>query len=481
MRLINKILTRVIILGSICTVLFAQEPYEGLTFYSSGKSAYLYDMDKNLVHTWKSDYNSAATAHLLRDSSVLYSGRDVNGWSGGVLHGGRFQIIKWNGDLAWDFEYSSSQYCPHHNMEIMYYTDDPKEVPNVIASVYQKGTGMGSARPDKLVEIKPTGLKTGEIVWEWNSWDHKTTDPDNHPELLEDPGSNGREWTHVNNISWNRDLDQLIVDIKSFHEIIILDHSTTTQEAAGSTGGKYGKGGTILYRWGQARNYGISGNDYLSGFHGGAWVHTICPRTFEPLPGGGKNVLFFHNDEHELFEITLPGLGDGVYPRESGAAFGPKEPIWSVDQRLSRHEGSIQKLPNGNYLIGDPDGGIYEIAPSGEKVWSITGMRCNQARRYSYSYLDPNVGIKSKSFQSKDALSFTIDTKSQRGLAKITFSKPVRHAQVSAFTLSGKKIFSNVLERHSLEWDISSLACGTYIVQANIGTRTTSNFFNVVK
>lgn len=456
----------------------AQEPYEGLTFYSSGSSAYLYDMDKNLVHEWKSTYNAAATAHLLRDSSVLYSGRDLNGWTGGVLQGGRFQIIKWNGDLAWDFRYSSSDYCPHHNMEIMYYTDDPNEVPNVMAALYVNETGV--SRPDKLVEIKPTGLTTGEVVWEWYSWEHRTNDPDNHPELLDQSSSGGMgDWTHVNNISWNRELDQLVVDIKSFLEIIIIDHSTTTQEAAGSTGGTYGKGGDILYRWGQASNYGISGSDDLRGFHGGAWVHTVCPRTFEELPGGG-NVIIFHNDQDELLEIELPGAGDGIYPRDPGEAFGPDSPVWTSDQNLAGHEGSVQKLPNGNVLYGDPTAGIVEITSDGDVVWSLS-TRCNQARRYSYSYLDQSVGVTEKPVSYKKDLSFYIHYDPQNSHAKILFNNPVNNAQVTIFTINGKKVFSNnCIEKH-LYWNIKNQPCGIYIVQVKIGNESISKFFNLVK
>ena len=48
--------------------------------------------------------------------------------------------------------------------------------------------------PDSLVEIKPTGKTTGELVWEWHLWDHLVQDFDKtklnfgdvaqHPELV---------------------------------------------------------------------------------------------------------------------------------------------------------------------------------------------------------------------------------------------------------------------------------------------------------
>ena len=139
-------------------------------------------------------------------------------------------------------------------------------MPNVLVACYENETGTGRL-PDKIVEIKPTGLNTGEVVWQWYAWEHKTTEPNDNVGFLDESlGGNGgmmSDWNHVNSISYNYELDQILMDLKSFGEFIIIDHSTTTEEAKGSTGGKYGKGGDILYRWGHASNYGMVGNDYL--------------------------------------------------------------------------------------------------------------------------------------------------------------------------------------------------------------------------
>ena len=56
-------------------------------------------------------------------------------------------------------------------------------------------TGDQALLPDSLVEIKPTGKTTGEVVWEWHLWDHLVQDFDKtkanygdvaeHPELVD--------------------------------------------------------------------------------------------------------------------------------------------------------------------------------------------------------------------------------------------------------------------------------------------------------
>src|SRR5438105_1843047 len=52
-------------------------------------------------------------------------------------------------------------------------------------------TGDKHLLPDSLIEIKPTGKTTGEIVWEWHVWDHLIQDIDkskpNYGEIAEHP------------------------------------------------------------------------------------------------------------------------------------------------------------------------------------------------------------------------------------------------------------------------------------------------------
>lgn len=458
----------------------AQDVYPGYAFYSSGRECRLYDMDKNLVHTWTSTYQCAGAARLCRDSSVLYSGRNPDGWSGGVLQGGQIQIINWNGELAWDFQYASSEYCPHHNIEIMYYTEDPKETPNVLLACYEKENNA-SELPDKLVEIKPTGKTTGEIVWQWYAWDHRTDDPYNHPELLEAPSdTRPGDWNHVNNISFNRELDQLVVDMKSFDEFVIIDHSTTIEEAAGHTGGKYGKGGDILYRWGQASNYGISGNDYIVGFHAGCWIPYVFPGTNIEMPGAG-NVMFFHNDRDEVVEVTLPGNGDGIYPRNPGEAYGPDSPTWTYDMtNPGQHEGSVQRLPNGNTFICDANSSIYEVTSGGQTVWSLSA-RCIQAYKYDLKYLDQTTPIKEKNVSAQKTFAPKVYSNPATSKVHISFNNLNKSAEINIFAINGKKILSKIVDRNLFIWNAKNQPSGIYIVKLKIEESVFNKYINLIR
>jgi hypothetical protein len=68
--------------------------------------------------------------------------------------------------------------------------------------------------------------------------------------------SNGSaNWMHINSVQYNESLDQIILSSKTLSEIYIIDHSTTTAEAQTNLGGTYGKGGDLLYRWGNPISY----------------------------------------------------------------------------------------------------------------------------------------------------------------------------------------------------------------------------------
>ena len=100
-------------------------------------------------------------------------------------------------------------------------------------------------------------------------------------------GGVGVDWIHANGIDWDPIRDQIVFSSHTLDEIFIIDHSTTTEEAAGHSGGIYGKGGDFLYRWGNPQNYGQGSNsDHILGDQHSV---NLIP---EGYPGAGNLILF---------------------------------------------------------------------------------------------------------------------------------------------------------------------------------------------
>lgn len=372
----------------------ASQSFNGYTLFAPMRSntTYLINNEGRLVHAWQSNYPPGQSTYLLENGHLLRTGAVGNRifTSGGA--GGRVQEYDWNGNLLWDFGYSSDQYLQHH---------DVGHLPNgnVLLIAWElKSSGEATAAgrkptlvtnaglwPDKIIEVNPQGATGGEIVWEWHAWDHLIQDGDatqsnfgivaDHPELIDLNFStnNNPDWLHINSVNYNPELDQIILSIHNLNEIWIIDHSTTKAEAASHSGGKYGKGGDLLYRWGNPQAYqkGTASQQKLFGQHDAQWI--------EPgLPGAGR-LLVFNNGTTRRYssvdEIIQPVDVNGNYTRATGSAFGPDAATWSYvasnpTDFYAMNVSGAQRLLNGNTLICDgPHGIFFEVTAAKAVVW----------------------------------------------------------------------------------------------------------------
>jgi hypothetical protein len=186
------------------------------------------------------------------------------------------------------------------------------------------------------------------------------------------------DWMHVNAVAYNADLDQIALSCPHFNEIWIIDHSTTTEEARGHTGGRWGKGGDLLYRWGNPRAYrnGTSFDQRLFYQHNIHWIP-------KGLSGEG-HLLVFNNgsgrkpeEYSSVDELVPPTDKDGNYIRGKRGPFGPAKPLWSYTAPnkkdfFSWFISGAQRLPNGNTLINaGANGVVFEVTHEKETVWKF--------------------------------------------------------------------------------------------------------------
>jgi len=416
----NLLLMQFLLMGKLlfCT------PFEGYTLFTpmgtliTTATTYLMDNDENIIHSWTHERGPASMPYLLQDSTLIYPFRvefptmEAGGVGGGV------QKQNWEGEILWEYIFSDEQYQHHHDVE-------PLPNGNVLILVWENKSAadafaLGREVIDNplnemwstaILELEPI---SGEIVWEWHIWDHLIQDFDpelpnygviaEHPELFDincgdvgnaaggPMGANG-DWMHINSLNYNPELDQIIMSSRLQNELFIIDHSTTSEEAAAHSGGYYGKGGDFLYRWGNPQNYGRgTEEDRILGAQ-----HSV---NFIPggTPGEG-NIILFNNlhsgNTSAVIEFSPPYTDDYNYQIDDDSPYGPSNWIWEYGNDISTPiQGGAFRLPNGNTIITQTHTAtLIEVNTEGEVEWQYSYQNeegsfwIARAQKYSLDYL----------------------------------------------------------------------------------------------
>ena len=310
--------------------------------------------------------------------------------------GGRLQIIRWDGTLRWDYSFNTQQAHQHHEAipmpggTVLFIAWERKSKREVLAAGRDPALiAADDLWLDMLVEVRPKGLHSGEVVWQWRLWDHLVQEYDprgenygsivSHPELMDfnKVQDSGPDWTHFNSVAYNPALDQVMVSSPWLNEILVMDHSTSTAEASIHRGGRQGKGGDILYRWGNPENYGANTQPLrrLAAQHDATWIPSGYPGEGQILIFNNLAGLLTGSVHSEVVQVLPPVTATGAYSMVAGKAYGPVFPTWTFkgtpeEPLFSLAVSGAQRLPNGNTIICDGDNGvIMEVTLKGEEVW----------------------------------------------------------------------------------------------------------------
>jgi hypothetical protein len=372
-----------------------------------------------------------ANGHLLRckrieDAPVFHGG----GIGGGVQELDWDGKVLWDYTLATEAQHHHHDLRPMPSRHLLLIVWEKFTRDEAIARGRDpEQVGDEGLWPDSVLEIEPVRPEGAKIVWEWHVRDHLVQDrdpnkpaygkPADHPELVDvnsgrrvpraespeekkkreadearlrglgyaggpeepkpkdgspaPPGARppglDPDWLHTNSIDYDAEHDLLLLSSPRLSEIYVLDHSTTTAEAATHSGGKRGHGGDLLWRWGNPANYGAGGDAdrRLFGQHDARWIKAGRP--------GAGHVLVFNNgagrpdgEYSSVDELELALPSDSKH-----GAYGPKEPVWSYSAKGSFYSDFISgadRLPNGNTLVvSGADGRMFEVTAEKKVVW----------------------------------------------------------------------------------------------------------------
>ena len=367
---------------------------------------FLIDNAGHMVHRWRMpEHAHFAVAELLPNGDLMVILEEDMGETCALGLGGDIAWMRPDGKVVWRYKPAG---CAHHdhmllpNGNVLFLLDSVKSRQEAIAAGANPAfVGPDGLLVDHLVEIRPVPPASGEVVWRWSPWDHLVQDfdpdkpnygrPADHPGridinfLLEKLATAAKadramreDWLHANAIDYHAEADHVLLLPRHFSELWVVDRSTTTEGAAGRSGGRHGRGGDLLWRWGNPRAHGAGSvaDQRLFWPHAAHWIP-------DGLPGAGNILLFNNGDEFgalrrghsDVLELAYP-LGDprfGAWP--AGEPQPPSAPTWRYaadppGDFLSHRLSNAQRLGNGNTLIASGfQGTIFEVTPQGREVW----------------------------------------------------------------------------------------------------------------
>jgi len=359
---------------------------EGHFLYSPiyGRTTYLINETGVVNHTWQSTYTPNLDSYMLDNGTILLA---IASGNGGL------QKIAYDGTLLWEY---------HFPGDGMYASHDIVPLPNgdvimIMQAIKSRAVAIQAGRdpnnlgdiflPDFLIQVHQTGPTSGEIVWEWHLWDHLVQDfdasKDNYGGVSQSPHlvdiNFGEyfcgDWIHMNSVDYNPKFDQILMSAHNFNEIWIIDHSTTTEEAASHEGGRYNHGGDLLYRWGnpQAYDCGTSADETLYFQHQATWIKP-------GLPGAG-HILVFSNGNNRpggpcsTIDEFIPDVNNdtGAYHLHPDGTYGPQDLIWQYqipNEYYSDIWSGVQRMINGDsFICSGVTGTFIQVTPEKQIVW----------------------------------------------------------------------------------------------------------------
>jgi hypothetical protein len=491
---------------ALTAVSVAQAQFNGFALYDNQNTTYLIDENENIAHTWNMAEECNYTVQLKENGNLVRGLKYPSNILGGAAEGGKVQEVDPNGNIVWEYVYSDANHLSHHDLcligdNVLLTAWEVKSMAELTAAGYSNASS--EKWPTHFVELEPDGNGGASIVWEWHLWDHMIQDVDStkanygsiadNPQLFDinmittsggGPGGFSGDWFHVNGVDYNEELDQIAFSSRTASEIYIIDHSTTTAEAAGHTGGNSGMGGDILYRWGNPANYDTPGSQIIpAAVHDVRWIK-------EGRPYAGYLQVFNNSGVSssqsavDAIKTPLNTATGYTYLKTAGQAFEPTNYSLRYTCAYSAPgQSASDRMSNGNIYVnasgGQGGAGVmYEVDSLGTMVWGPYSAGAKKGFRYECDY--PGI-LALQSYMN------TATTSCFEGLSVLEedwkmniYPNPVKEkmelqlrglnahtAELSIINSLGELVYAQAIDPKSLlhQLDFSRFPAGIYYVQ----------------
>lgn len=384
-----------------------------------GRDLYLLSPSGERVHDWPPHNHASETVNsCLRDDGLLIRTSCPDLWLEVLCFPvgahGIISIVEPDGTVVWDYQL----FEPGHR--VMHHDFEPMPNGNILVTVYSGRTFDEAVefgwveqsrdvlmRPpdlqrwwtESILELEPN-LETGEtrVIWEWHSADHLVQDVDpnrpNFGEIGPDCRRIDMNYTqypsyrfnmgqimHVNAVSYDARRDQIMLSSAMHGELWVIDHGTTTEEAAGPAG-------DLLYRWGNRSSHKGGPDKILDWQHDIHFIDNDVPHAGDVLifnngsrrpdddsPNPSPARLSFMNGGYsEILEVKLPVDDSGDWTWDLDDPLNGAEIVWDWNADgsqdwFSPFMSGARRRPNGNTVSAlGFNKRIREVTPEGDTV-----------------------------------------------------------------------------------------------------------------
>lgn len=338
----------------------------------------LIDMNGKVVHKWMNV--EGQPAKLLPNGNLLATlvYYDPNNWTQRKSEGAAVVEMDWNGKVVWKFDkYEEKKRTP----EMVLLDTDTYWSSNAHHDIQREGNPVGYYSPElnyvnngktliagfkKVGEGETATLytvdKDGAITWEWVYADHAAEYKEKGIADFQNTASwlGPNKWYSADPVKYAAFHPENIITDDGQEVIYIIDHKSGS--VAWQLGPKYESDDPL-------RSLGMRLPEAgFKGLFGGGMIHHahMIP---QGLPGAG-NILVFNNGMpySEVLEID-PVTKKKIWEYSGRAiGYGPSHSL--AHSFFSATVSGVQRLPNGNTLICEGNGGrVFEVTRDLEIVW----------------------------------------------------------------------------------------------------------------
>ncbi|MCH2143204.1 MAG: aryl-sulfate sulfotransferase [Phycisphaerales bacterium] len=299
------------------------DPAMGLTLFNHCQSIVGYDLNGELQLL-------VDTPARVSDARIISDGRLL------CVGGGQAAMLDLMGQVIWKSP-DSDDFRVHHCA-----SETPWGGVLMVVRDYREVTQDGVSRTwqgDRIVEMNPV---TNEIVFDWSTFDHFSTDDYDVFQT-----NHWNDWTHINDAHIEPSDGRIWISVRHLSRITAIDYDTG--EIAFNIGMELPSGDVTV------------GDDLFSYQH-------------SPMLLENGNLLLFDNGNRRGGEpVGADGYSRAVEIALEGDPPVSAKVVWSWETPIyCPSTGDADRLANGNTLVTSTQlSGMYEVDPKGNEVWHL--------------------------------------------------------------------------------------------------------------